>query len=295
MKQPLVSIVTPAYQAEKFISDTIKSVIDQTYDHWEYIIVNDGSSDRTESLVDDYMKSENRLQLITIENSGVSVARNTGISACKGEYIAFLDADDVWLPENLERKIEILESDQRVGWVYSDMYDADQDMKVIRVAPSGRDDNILENILLWEGEVVPGPCSNIVVRSDFIQRQIKFDRNLSTAADQDFCIQLAAQGWRAHHIKSPLWKYRILEGSMSKNIGVMESDHIYVFRKAESQSLYRSFLFKRKCFSNLFLILGVNWWVHGNDRKRALLFMVKSFLQYPPVIWKIVLKTLRKV
>ena len=101
----LASIIIPAYNAERYISEAIESVINQTYTNWELIIVNDGSTDNTEKIAQSYAQKDSRITYITQENKGVSVARNIGYNASKGDYLGFLDADDYWLPDNLDEKI----------------------------------------------------------------------------------------------------------------------------------------------------------------------------------------------
>ncbi len=285
----LVSIVVPAYNVEKFIAETIDSVIAQTYENWELIVVDDGAKDATASIVSKYVKKDTRISLISIENGGVSNARNTGIRLCKGEFIAFLDADDLWKKENLFQKVDLLENQPEIDWVFSDMAEINEDSIETGLAPLGTDDNILDNILLWEGEVVPGPCSNIVMRKSCGEK-VLFDTNLSTAADQDYCLQLIANGFQGARIPKPLWQYRILSYSMSRNISVMEKDHICVYRKAARNGLFKSNEFRKKCFSNLYLILAANWWGDGKNKVKGFSFLIKSIWMYPQNATKVVNK-----
>lgn len=106
----LVSIITPSYNAEKYLSETIDSVLSQSYKNWEMIIVDDVSFDKTVSIIEDYVQRDNRIKLIKLkENGGAAVARNTAIEAAKGRYIAFLDSDDKWLSDKLERQIGFMQ------------------------------------------------------------------------------------------------------------------------------------------------------------------------------------------
>ena len=107
----LVSIITPAYNAEKYIKDTIESVIAQTYVNWELIIVDDASKDNTVNIIKIYQKKDRRIKLIPLnENQGVANARNIAIQNAKGIYIAFLDADDIWEKDKLKKQIQILKN-----------------------------------------------------------------------------------------------------------------------------------------------------------------------------------------
>ena len=100
---PLVSIITPAYNSEKFISKTIDSILQQTYTNWELLITDDCSNDLTVKIINKYIKADKRIKLFILKhNSGAGVARNNSIFHSKGRYIAFCDADDLWLPNKLE-------------------------------------------------------------------------------------------------------------------------------------------------------------------------------------------------
>ena len=106
----LVSIITPSYNSAKFIGKTIESVLDQIYQNWEMIVVDDVSLDNSSDIVEKYCKKDNRIRLIKLEkNSGAAVARNRAIEEAKGRYIAFLDADDMWKPEKLEKQIYFMQ------------------------------------------------------------------------------------------------------------------------------------------------------------------------------------------
>lgn len=109
MTQDLVSIITPLYNSEGFISQTIESVLNQTYKNWEMLIVDDSSKDNGVNIVKKYQKKCKKIKLIRLDNnSGAAVARNEGIKLAKGRYIAFLDSDDFWHPEKLEKQISFM-------------------------------------------------------------------------------------------------------------------------------------------------------------------------------------------
>ena len=105
---PLISVVIPAYNAEQFLDETLESVLSQTYENWECIIVNDGSTDNTESIAKKWCEKDARFCYFYKENSGVSDTRNLGIKEARGEYITFLDADDLYMPNFLEVCLENL-------------------------------------------------------------------------------------------------------------------------------------------------------------------------------------------
>lgn len=118
---PLVSVIMPAYNAENFLSDSINSVLAQTFRNWELIITDDGSIDNTKAVIESFCTKDVRIKYLYQENGGQGKARNLGLSTSKGKYIAFLDADDFWLPEKLEVQIKQLE-ENKVDLVFSDCW-----------------------------------------------------------------------------------------------------------------------------------------------------------------------------
>ena len=105
MKEGLVSIITPCYNGAKYITETIESVLGQTYQEWEMFIIDDGSKDNSAEIIKVYKEKDNRITYIYQENAGSAAARNNGIKHANGQYIALLDADDLWEPEFLEKQI----------------------------------------------------------------------------------------------------------------------------------------------------------------------------------------------
>src|SRR6185369_2448604 len=121
MAGDLVSIVMPAYNAGKYIADSIESVLAQTYSDWELIVVDDGSTDDTASVVHDFMKRERRVRYVYQENGRLGKARNTGIRDSRGDLIAFLDSDDLWIETKLELQLRALR-EQNADLVYCNAY-----------------------------------------------------------------------------------------------------------------------------------------------------------------------------
>ena len=285
----MISIITPAYNAEKYIAETINSVLNQIYTDWELIIVDDGSKDNTAEIVKQFCEKDNRISYYSKENSGVSDTRNLGMSLAKGKYIALLDADDMWNNDKLSIVNSVFNKED-IDWVYSDVIDIFESGKK-KEKELNKTGNILDSILLWDGRALTAP-SGIVFRRQCYTNGLKFDRQFSTAADQDLVIQLASK-YKGYHINKPLWRYRILGNSMSHDIAVMEKDHIGVYKKAAINKLFKSFWFKQQCFSNLYWILAGSWWKDGNNKKRGLYFIVRALIANPFSIVKIFNKSIK--
>ncbi|WP_339919257.1 glycosyltransferase family 2 protein [uncultured Flavobacterium sp.] len=119
METPLVSIIIPCFNSEKFIAETVRSVQNQTYNNWEIIVVDDCSSDNTVALILGMVQRDSRIRFFQLENnSGTGVARNKGLSNANGRYISFLDADDLWKPEKLRKQIDFLKTN-KIAFTFS--------------------------------------------------------------------------------------------------------------------------------------------------------------------------------
>lgn len=145
----LVSIVTPAYNASHLIGDTIKSVQEQSYVDWEMIIIDDCSSDNTVEIVEEYAKSDNRIKLLKApQNGGVARARNIGLDAAKGNYIAFLDSDDLWMPDKLAKQVSFMQQNRYIlTYTYYTIFNSDdgKELKTIKSPKSMRATTILKD------------------------------------------------------------------------------------------------------------------------------------------------------
>ena len=284
----LVSIIIPSYNASKFLDITINSVFKQSYSNFELIIVDDGSTDDTEIVIKKYLIDE-RIKYFKIKNGGVSNARNFGANISKGEYLCFLDADDFFLPNNLKEKVDVLNSDENIGLVHSDVIMVDEDgieTGELNIGLSGK--NLHLDILEWVECVIPAPSSIMIKRALYYEAGT-WDPLFSTAADQDFFIY-ATLKTNVYRIKHPLTGYRIVNQSMSKNVSVFEKDHIGVYLKAEKNNIFPSHQFKRICFANLYFIIAGNWWNANRNINKTIKYVCLAFLNAPYLTFKKFLK-----
>ena len=151
MSGGLVSIVMPAHNCERFVEEAIRSVATQTYGNWELIVVDDCSTDKTVEIVNKYVSD--RVKLIRMDqNRGAAIARNTGVTEARGEYLAFIDADDLWLPEKLERQVKFMqEKDCEFSFTGYEFADAEgrPNGKVVRVPATITYKQALRNTTIW--------------------------------------------------------------------------------------------------------------------------------------------------
>lgn len=287
MKPALVSVIVPMFDASRFLRETVGSVLGQTYPNWELLLVDDGSRDETPEIAATFL-ADSRIRYLRQANAGVSAARNRGFAQSCGEYVAFLDADDVWLPKNLELKVDYLKRNPDIGLVHGDLEVIDEDSHETGEVHCGREGWILDSLLLWDGDNIPAP-SNVLFRRFCLEQIGPFDQALSTAADQDLYFR-AARDFQVGRLALVLTLYRMHQAGMHFNINRMETDHIEVYRKATTQGLFRSAWFRRRCLSNVYMILAGSWWHEGGRRDRAMTFLVGATLLYPPNILKAIAK-----
>ena len=214
---PVISVIIPTYNAERTILETITSVQKQTFSDFELLLINDGSSDRTLELLQNI--SDERLQIFSYENAGVSVARNRGIAHATGEVIAFLDADDLWTPDKLELQVAALQQHPQAGVAYSWTYIMDEKGKSFHVDESIFFEGDVYVNLLVRNFICSG--SNSLIRRQAIESVGEFDPTLTHGEDWEFYLRLAAD-WPFVVVPKAQILYRQTSGSASSKVEVME-------------------------------------------------------------------------
>lgn len=221
-----VSVVIPCYNHAHYVHFALQSILVQTFSAWEAIVVDDGSTDDTPTVVAQF--TDARIRYIRQENQGLSAARNTGVSAAQGEYVAFLDADDEWQPRFLERCVAVLASNATLAGVYSLAQFIDPQGEALpqvggQVVPS----SAFRKRLL-EGGFFP-PCTTLV-RTALVREAGLFDTRLTSLEDWDLWLRLSV-----HHqmqgIPEALARYRVYPGSMSTHVERMHANRQAVLAK----------------------------------------------------------------
>jgi len=212
-----VSIIAPAYNAESTILKTIDSVQQQTFSDFELIVINDGSNDRTLELLDTIQ--DPRIKIFSYQNAGVSVARNRGIAHAKGNFIAFLDTDDLWTSDKLELQLKVLQQHPEAGVAYSWTHYMDEKGKTFHAnKPITFEGNVYANLIV---ENFLGNGSNPLIRRQAIESVGEFDPTVTPSEDWDFYLRLAAR-WPFVVVPKPQILYRQTSSSASSKIEVME-------------------------------------------------------------------------
>ncbi|HXP48575.1 MAG TPA: glycosyltransferase, partial [Bacteroidia bacterium] len=208
---PEVSVIVPAYNASAYIADCIQSVKTQTCTSWELIIINDGSTDKTVEIINNFL-SDSRIKLVNQQNKGVSAARNKGIEVSLGKYIAFLDADDCFLGNNLQLKCEALDKNPAIDFAYSDVWRCDEKLNNLYIEKGVDFNNLFFEVMLRSTLTIPGLSSNLMLRASSIKSLgLLFDENLSNCADWYMKILLATRA-KGIYISEALAKYRNTPG-----------------------------------------------------------------------------------
>ncbi len=246
-----VSIVIPAYNAMTYLSETLASVFQQTFSDFEVLLVDDGSTDSIQAWVEQSV-SDPRVKLISQVNQGLSAARNTGITHSQSEYIAFLDADDLWHPSKLERQVQWLEAHPTVGLIYNWTTLIDSSGKPTgRVLGSAIEGNVLPEIL--QRNIID--CPSVLVRRQCFDRVGLFDCALRSVEDWDMWIRIAAV-YPFAVTPEPLVYYRQHPSNMSKNWRVMEQAFQQVITKAFASAPPALQTLKPKSLGSAYLVLA---------------------------------------
>ena len=272
-----VSVVIPTYNAARFVTQAIDSVLAQTFKSYEVLVVDDGSTDDTREVLTKYVAP---VHYLPKQNGGVSSARNYGIERARGKYVAFLDADDLWMPEKLEKQIAVLESDENIGLVYAATEKVDENLQTVGFIEANAYDDYCEALLL-NLNIVAGSCSSAIVRRDVVLKTDGFDAAFSTCADWEYWLRLSLLTTFAP-VSEYLVKYRVVAGSMSSNPFVSKRDTLGALEKFFSlpdvPEKYKRL--KNKAVSNNLMVVAGEF-LHNGKIVESLNCVRQSLQLYP--------------
>ena len=222
MTHPLVSIITPVYNGEKYLEETLLSVFSQTYKHWELIVVDDGST--TDACAKICQKYPDKLNYIRQENRGPNAARNEGIHRAKGEFVAFMDADDLWLTDKLEKQVSfyqlLMSRGIQAGLVYTKSLNIDDTGKVVGRSSLNQSGNIYNDLIYAN---IVGTPSSVMVHKNVFNQAGYFDESLRSWEDWELWIRISRK-YEIHCLDEFLTRYRRTENAASRNTGLMASN-----------------------------------------------------------------------
>ena len=249
MIQGLVSVITPAFNCGEFIAETITSIQSQTYSNWEMIIVDDCSTDGTRSVVEAFAKEDDRIRYHCLEvNSGAAVARTKAMEFAQGEYMAFCDSDDLWLPEKLERQLEFMRSNHHAFSCTS----------YVQIDETGR---ILDRVVKtiektdYNRLLLDCPVGNSTVMYN-VKKMGKFKvPDIRKRNDDALWLQMLKKEKYIWGMPDVLMKYRIRRNSISSSKLALVKYHWKLYREIERLSVVRSVF--HICWWGIIKVLGV--------------------------------------
>jgi len=277
-KNPTVSVIIPTYNRAHLIGRAIQSVLNQTYQNFEIIVVDDGSTDNTEGLIKKCQKQNKRIRYIKHgKNKGGATARNTGIKFATGKYIAFQDSDDEWLPEKLEKQMRVFRDvSEEVGIVYTDMWRITENKKTYFYSPK-----IMPKHKIIYKQALDYGVSNIGIGTSLIKKGVfdkvgMFDEKFPRFIDLEFFIRLSKY-YYFFHINEPLVNYFDTEICISSNAKALIAAQKLILKK-----YFKDIKKNKKVLVKHYLGIGTSLCVNG-EIKEGEIYFAKAFKIYPDI------------
>ncbi|WP_431223033.1 glycosyltransferase family 2 protein [Serratia sp. L9] len=232
-----VSIITPAYNSERFILEAYNSLLEQTHTNWEWLVTDDCSSDNTYKIINEIAKSDKRISLESnLKNSGAAIARNKSLSRASGNFIAFLDSDDKWFPTKLEKQLQFM-NERNVNFCFTayTLVDVQGQLKNECVDIKSPESVCYSDMLKKRATI---GCSTVMLRRcafEYIEMP-----DIRTGQDYVLWISLLKTGAEAVKLQEILTMYRIVPGSISRNKLKKALRQWEIYRKIERIGFFRS-------------------------------------------------------
>ncbi|AFY58142.1 glycosyl transferase [Rivularia sp. PCC 7116] len=259
---PIISVVVPAYNSQSTILETIDSVLGQTFSDFELIVINDGSTDNTLEILTSV--KDTRLKVYSYPNGGLPAARNRGIARASGEFISFIDADDLWTPDKLELQIQALQKNPSAGVAYSWTICMGNNGESFHPGVSeSYQGNVYANLLV--GNFIASG-SNVLLRKETIESAGYFDESLKSSEDWDYWLRLAPK-WDFVVVPKPQIIYRLSSGAMSSNLDVMEKYQTLVLKRAFELAPAQLHHLKNRGFAYIYLFMTRLYLSRANNAK----------------------------
>ncbi len=255
----LVSVIIPNYNYANYVCEAIDSALNQTYENIEVIVVDDGSTDGSREVLESY---GDKITTIFNDNAGVSVARNNGVKSSGGKYVAFLDADDIWLPQKLAKQVKLFENERDLGLVHVGVEEFDSTEHSLNTRLEGMSGSVSHEFLLFERPVVLGGGSGLMITREIFNEVEGFDPMLLTSADWDLFYRISRR-YKIGFVSEVLLKYRIHGSNMHGNIKRMEREMLYGFEKAFNEQSADVQNIKRQAYGNLHKTLAGSYFQAG--------------------------------
>lgn len=289
----LVSIIMPCYNCEQTIEKTLKSIYEQNFTDFYLYCVNDGSTDKTAEILEHYVKSKPNMVVHHKLNAGQTAAKNDGLKLAQGQYVAFIDSDDLWDSKKLMRQVEYLEQNKQVGLCYTNGFYIDQNDKqqeLIGISPQ-LTGQCLEKIILGNAIV----ASSVMIRKSILDEVGLFDERLTACENWELWIRFAAKSELAA-IDQPLVYYRRHANNMSHNLDKMRKNRLIVIsinNQSYRQELKNHKKTIKKAYYTAYRFFGENYlWKLQVKKARWDLFRALRYKPWDKNIYLMIMKTL---
>jgi len=219
-KNPIISVVMSVYNAEKYLDEAIQSILTQTYKDFEFIIINDGSTDKSLKIIEKYKNQDERILLISRENKGLIASLNEGIEKARGEYIARMDADDISLPSRFEEQIEYMRNENLD--ICGTSIQLFNENKLYKIWNYPRNNNDIKFILMFMSAFAH---PTVIIKRD-IFNNIKYE-DYKHAEDYKLWCDIAAYGYRMGNVDKVLLKYRYHDEQVSKKNNIEQRNKTF--------------------------------------------------------------------
>lgn len=236
MKKEKVSIITPVYNCEKLLSTTIDCVLEQTYKEWELLLVDDCSSDNSAKIAEKYATQDSRIKFIKLkENSGAAIARNIALKESKGRFIAYLDSDDLWKSEKIEKQVNYM-LENNIAFSCTDYEKIDEKgnslNKIIKIPKRVNYNLFLRNTIIQ--------TVGVMVDTKLTGKELLVMPHIRRRQDAATWCQLLKNNFDCHEVPFNLSYYRVVKNSLSSNKFKAIKMNWYWYRKIEKLSLWKA-------------------------------------------------------
>ncbi|NET34054.1 MAG: glycosyltransferase family 2 protein [Cyanothece sp. SIO1E1] len=286
-KNPTVSVSMAVYNAEQFVAETVESILAQTFIDFEFIIIDDGSTDRSLKILETYAVKDKRIRLISRQNKGISRTRNEMLSQAKGEFIAVMDADDIALPERLAHQVEFLQREPNIVCVSSAYKVIDARGRLLTCLTPPEHNDEIQKFILAGHAAVWHPCA--MFRRTAAMEVGGYEEAMPSAHDLDLWLKLGEVG-QLQNLQEILLKYRLHNNSISEQLGLRQ-------RKEAREACERAWKRRgieghfeaskpwrptKERHSQYYFMLKYGWWAFNNgQRQTAMLYGRRAIASLP--------------
>ena len=286
-QKPIVSVLMPIYNTERYVAQAVESILSQTFKDFEFIIIDDGSTDTSLKILKKYAAQDKRIRLISRENRGVVRTRNDLLEQAEGEFAAVMDADDVALPERLALQVEFLRANLDVVCVGGAHEVIDENGRLLTRLPLPEHDQEIQELALAGHGSICNPCA--MMRRTALLEIGGYDETLLCAEDLDVWLRLGEVGKLAN-LKPTILKYRLLKSSISQQHGVLQRQAAKeICQRAwlrrgieghfEAEELWRP---TQDAASQHHFMLQYGWWAfNSGERMTAMIYGIKAITALP--------------